>query len=247
MKKFAPLAALALLPAFSVLFTAPVFADSPGQLSNGASNYKVRNVTTNGTYAQNITATCGDTVKYSITLSNSDFGLLRDLTVKANMASGVISASATNANDQTTAVSGTAKVNTSKGSLVYVPGSTVRITSDNSNTTALANGIVTSGVNAGNLNGSTAIFVQFQATVDCPETPENIKVCELDSKDIITIGEKDFDATKHSKTTEDCATKPVTTVTELPQTGANGLLAIATAVIAAGTSYFVAARKNLLG
>lgn len=227
MKKFAPLAALALLPAFSVLFTAPVFADSPGQLSNGASNYKVRNVTTNGAYSQNITAACGDTVKYSITLSNSDFGLLRNLTVKANMASGVISASATNANDQTTAVSGNAKVNTSKGSLVYVPGSTVRITSDNSSTTALANGITASGVNAGNLNGSTATFVQFQATVDCPETP-------------VTPQEPETPVTPETPAT------PVTP-TELPKTGSEGVVAMVAAVLAAAAGYVVTARKNLLG
>lgn len=227
MKKFAPLAALALLPAFSVLFTAPVFADSPGQLSNGASNYKVRNVTTNGTYSQNITAACGDTVKYSITLSNSDFGLLRNLTVKANMASGVISASATNANDQTTAVSGNAKVNTSKGSLVYVPGSTVRITSDNSSTTALANGVTASGVNAGNLNGSTAIFVQFQATVDCPETP-------------VTPQEPETPVTPETPAT------PVTP-TELPKTGSEGVVAMVAAVLVAAAGYVVTARKNLLG
>ena len=227
MKKFAPLAALALLPAFSILFTAPVFADSPGQLSNGASNYKVRNVTTNGAYSQNITAACGDTVKYSITLSNSDFGLLRNLTVKANMASGLISASATNANNQTTAVSGSATVNTNKGSLVYVPGSTVRITSDNSATTALANGITASGVNAGNLNGSTAIFVQFQATVDCPETP-------------VTPQEPETPVTPETPAT------PVTP-TELPKTGSENVVAVVAAVLAAAAGYVVVARKNLLG
>jgi hypothetical protein len=286
MKKFAFLSALAFLPALGVLFTTPVFADSPGQLSNGPSNYKVRNVTKNGGYAQNIAATCGETVKYSITLSNSDFGLLRNLTVKANMASGAISASATNANNQTTAVSGTATVNVDKGSLVYVPGSTVRISSDNSTTTPLTDGIAAGGVNAGDLKGSTAIFVQFQAKVNCPEAPKNITVCELATKNIITIDEKNFDSAKHSKNLEDCAAKPpvedeivvceiatkevVTikesaydeskytkdlskcdetpvTVTELPQTGATGLIAIVATAMTAAAGYLITARKNLLG
>ena len=208
MKKFASLAALAILPVLGVLFSTPVFADSPGQLSNGPGNYKVRNVTKNGAYAQSVAATCNETVKYSITLSNSDFGLLRNLTVKADMASGNITASATNANDQTTSVSGDAKVTVDKGTLSYVPGSTVRITSDGATSTALADGITAGGVNAGNLNGSTAIFVQFQAKVNCPVEPKNIEVCELATKKIIVIDEKSYDASKHSKNLEDCATKP---------------------------------------
>jgi len=323
MKKFASLVALAALPVLGVLFTAPVFADSPGQLSNGPSNYKVRNVTKNGAYAQSINATCDDTVKYSITLSNSDYGLLRNLTVKADMASGVINASATNANNAVTSVSGNAKVNLDRGSLAYVPGSTVRITSDGVTSTPVADGVTAGGVNVGDLKGSTAIFVQFQAKVNCPTEPKNIqvcelatkkiitiredqfdaskhsknlddckevvktiKVCELATKKIITIDEKNFDATKHSKDLKDCAAKPpvpgeivvcetatkkvvtikenefdsskhtrdlskcetpVTPVTELPQTGANGMIAIAFSVIAAAAGYVVTARKNVLG
>ncbi|MGB3946062.1 MAG: hypothetical protein WBK76_04475 [Candidatus Saccharimonadales bacterium] len=290
MKKFASLVALALMPVLGVMVSAPVFADSPGQLSNGPANYKVRNVTKNTAYAQSVDATCNETVKYSITLSNSDYGLLTNLMVKANIGSGAINASATNTANETTAVSGTATVNVDKGTLAYVPGSTVRITSDGKSTVPLADGIVSGGVNAGNLNGSTAIFVQFQAKVNCP-TPEvkYIKVCELATKDIITIDEKAFDATKHSKNLEDCAAKPpvkgeivvceiatkkVITIkedqfdaskhtkdlskcaaapvvpvmpTELPQTGATGVIGVVASVIAAAAGYVVTARKNLLG
>ncbi len=328
MNKFASLAALVVLPVLGALFSTPVFADSPGQLSNGPTNYKVRNVTKNGTYAQSITATCDETVKYSITLSNSDFGLLRNLTVKADMASGVINASATNANNATTSVSGNAKVNLDRGSLVYVAGSTVRISSDSATTTPLTDGITAGGVNAGELKGSTAIFVQFQAKVNCPTEPKNIevcelatkkiitiredqfdaskhsknrddckevvvkyiKVCELSTKNIITIDEKAYDTTKHSKNLADCAAKPpvvgeivvcetatkkivtikenafdsskhtkdlskcaaapvvvTQTPTELPQTGATGVLAIVASLIAAAAGYVVTARKNVLG
>ena len=37
-----------------------------------------------------------------------------------------------------------------------------------------------------------------------PEPPKEIKVCELESKKIITIKEDEFDAKKHSKNLEDC-------------------------------------------
>lgn len=175
MKKIASLvAAVAMVPV--LLASTPVFADSPGQLSNSPTNYKVRNVTKNGAYSQSVAAACGETVKYSIILSNSDFGQLKNLTVKANLKTGDISASATTVTNTTTSVSGKATVTTS-GVLEYIPGSTVRITEDTKNRTTVANGIAANGVNVGDLAGSTAIFVQFEAKVKCdkpvtPETPE---------------------------------------------------------------------------
>lgn len=218
MNKFASFA-LVVLPVLAVLFTTPVFADSPGQLSNGPSNYKVRNVTQNGAYAQSVAATCNETVKYSITLNNSDFGLLRNVMVNANMQSGAISASATNADNQTTSVAGNAKVNVTNGTLAYVPGSTVRITGDGATSTPLSDGIVSGGVNAGNLNGSTSIFVQFQAKVNCPTTPPQTP--------------------ETPKTPE----APV----ELPHTGATGVFAFVASLVTLVAAYVVTARKNVLG
>ncbi len=204
MKKLAFIAA-AFAVSSALFASAPAFADSPGQLSNGASNYKVRNVTKNGQYSQSVAATCDETVKYSITLSNSDYGLLTNLMVNANLGSGAIAASATNANNEKTSVTGSATVSVNKGTLTYVPGSTVRITSDNTGSTNLPDGIVGAGVNAGNLNGSTAVFIQFQAKVNCPTVPPvKIQVCELATKNIITIDEKNFDSKKHSTDLNDC-------------------------------------------
>ena len=227
MKKLALfVAAIAAIPA---LLGASVFADSPGQLSNGTNNYKVRNVTKNGEYSQSIAATCGETVKYSITLSNSDFGLLKDLTVKANIASGAISASATNASNETTSVSGNAKVNLDKGTLAYIPGSTVRITSDGKTSTPQADGITAGGVNVGNLNGSTAIFVQFQAKVECRTTPPTPPV------------------TPPTTPPETPKTPPTPeTPAELPATGAADVIAKLAGVVAlTGASvYYVASRRS---
>ncbi|MDB5165754.1 MAG: hypothetical protein JWM00_644 [Candidatus Saccharibacteria bacterium] len=235
MKKFLLMAALAIVPVLA--FAVPALADSPGQLSNGPMNYKVRNVTQNGAYAQSITAACNDTVKYSITLSNSDFGLLSNLTVKAALASGAISASATNAAGATTSVSGNATVSLAKGNLSYVPGSTVRITSDGATSTPLSDGIATSGVNAGNLNGSTAIFVQFQAKVDCPTTPP--EMCTVPGKENLP------------KNSPLCVVTPTTptTPTVLPETGAveNVLAVVGLGALVASIAYFVTSRRNVLG
>jgi len=169
MKKFILAAFLAVAPVLG--FAAPVFADSPGQLSSAPTDYEVKNVTQNGTYGQSASAACNETVKYSVLLANSEFGLLRDLTVKANLATGAISASAINTVGDTTSVSGSVTVN-HPGTLKYVAGSTVRITSDGQTRTPQGDGVVTAaGENVGELNGSTQTFVQFEAKVDCPTPP----------------------------------------------------------------------------
>ncbi len=242
MKKFvlAVAFAVATLPLFGLV--APALADSPGQLSNGPDNYKVRNVTQNGAYGRSTSAACNETVKYSIILANSDFGLLKDLTVKANLASGAINASAKNADNETTAVAGSVTVNLSKGSLVYIPGTTVRITSDGQTRTPLSDGVTAGGVNVGELNGSTQIFVQFEAKVDCPETPVTINVCELATKKIVTIKESDYDSKKYTKDLALCSetptppTTPPVIGTSIPNTGAEGLAALTAGVSGLGAA-----------
>ncbi|MES2876737.1 MAG: hypothetical protein V4678_04700 [Patescibacteria group bacterium] len=88
---------------------------------------------------------------------------------------------------------------------------------------------------------------------DCaakPPVPGEIVVCETATKKIVTIKENEFDSSKHTKDLSKCAAAPVVvteTPTELPQTGATGVLAIVASVIAAAAGYVVTARKNVLG
>lgn len=285
MKKFVSLLALALMPILGVMAAAPVFADSPGNLAGG-DLYQVRNVTKNTGYSNSVAAACNETVKFSFKLSNTEYGMLYGVKVAANLAGGSATATATNSNDETVSASDTASVSVAKGSLSYIAGSTQLYTVEGALIKNLPDGITDSGVTTGNLAGSTREFVQFQAKVNCPEVPTNITVCELATKNIITINEKDFDAAKHSKNLADCAAKPpvegeivvceiatkkvVTikesaydsskytkdlskcaatpvTVTELPQTGSTGLLAIIAVIATLGAGYLVTARKNLLG
>src|SRR6476620_10015658 len=100
MNKFVSLAALTVLPVLGVLFSTPVFANSPGQLQNNANFYEVKNVTKGGAYSQATTATCDETVKYSVLVANSDYGRISDVTVKADLASGVINVSAKDVNGE---------------------------------------------------------------------------------------------------------------------------------------------------
>lgn len=229
MKKFA-LVAAALAVAPSLALAAPVFADSPGQLASGPDLYQVRNVTKNGSYSSSANATCGDVVKYSIKLANSEFGLLTNVTVKAAL-SGSMTASATNAANQTTSVSGNVTVNVDKGNLVYVPGSTVNLNVSGGHIKNLPDGITAGGVNKGNLNGSTREFVQFQAKVECPTTPTTpeVPVTPVTPEAPKTLGTQ--------APTVIASTGPASTVATM-----FGLSALA-----AGIGYAVQRRRNILG
>ena len=210
MKKFASLLALALMPILGVVVSAPVFADSPGNLAGG-DLYQVRNVTKNTGYSNSVAATCNETVKFSFKLSNTEYGMLYGVKVAANLTAGRATATATNSNNEAVSASDTASVSLAKGNLSYVAGTTQLYTVEGTLIKNLPDGITAGGVTTGNLAGSTRQFVQFQAKVNCPVTPpaeKYIKVCELDTKNIITINEKDFDAKKHSKDLADCAVKP---------------------------------------
>lgn len=205
MSKLTVLAAsLAVVPMLA--FAAPVFADSPGQLASGPDLYQVRNVTKNGAYGSSASATCNEVVKYSVKLANSEFGLLTNVTVKASLQNGNMTATATNAANLATSVSGTATVSLDKGTLSYIAGSTKVYDVNGAFIKDAADGVTAGGVNVGNLNGSTREFVQFQAKVNCPEVPvvKDIKVCELATKKVITIKENAFDSAKHSKDLKDC-------------------------------------------
>jgi len=248
MKKFASLAALVMLPVLSLVFSAPAFA-APGQLAGGSNLYKVRNVTQNGGYSSSISAVCNDTVKYSVEVSNTQYGALTDVTVKANLASGNINVSAKNDAGNTVTSNGHVTVS-NNGTLQYIAGSTSLYTVSGAFVKTLADGVTSNGVNAGDLGGSTREFVQFQAKVKCEEQqPNDIQVCDLATKKVITIREDQYNATKHSKNLADCAATPVTPVTptELPQTGATGgVVAIVASLLTAAAGY-VATRKNVLG
>ena len=199
-------AGLAVVPVLA--FAAPVFADSPGDLAGGADIYQVRNVTQNGNYSSAVNAACGETVKYSVKLSNTDFGALSDVTVKASLTSGEMNATAKTSDNGTTTTSGKVTVTLpAKASLGYQTGTTKLYTVDGQLIKDLADGVTTDGVNAGTLNGSTREFLQFQAKVNCETTPP---------------------------VTPPTTTTTKTTPKALPNTGAGQVFGLAGAAVVAG-------------
>jgi uncharacterized repeat protein (TIGR01451 family) len=293
MKKILLAAAFALLPALSLSANA-LATENYGSIGGG-NIVTSKNVTANGTFADVTNATCGDTVKIRAYVHNPGPNSLTGVRAQAVLPTGQATSfsvkmtiSASNANPKSE--SDTTSIMSDKAAtLSYVAGTAEYFDAKGARLGSLDDSIVTSGADVpGNVDVSTlnARYVQLQAKLACSEAPKYIKVCELASKNIITIDEKAYDAAKHSKNLADCAAKPpvpgeivvcetatknVVTikenefdsskhskdlskcaeapvvVTELPQTGATGVIAVVASLVAAAAGYVVTARKNLLG
>jgi len=178
-------AALAVVPMLAAGSTA--LAGSPGQLAGG-DNYLVKNITQNGSYANTISATCNDEVQYSMQLSNTQFGGLNNVTLKATLpsAGGVSTATATTDLGGTSGTSDTVTVNLGANQTQAIENGTTVLYDGSGNAIKTLPDTITSGVNIGTLNGSTTEFVNFKAKVSCPTpTPEVSFACvQLDVTNI---------------------------------------------------------------
>jgi hypothetical protein len=166
--KFAA-AALTSLTALAISVS-PVIAASPGQLATGPNVYKVKDLTSGGSYSSTISPACGDEIQYSTELNNGGFGNLTSIVVSASLSAG--SVIATPAEGASVGTTGKVTVTLpSNGSLAYENGSTVLYSSAGAVIRTLPDTITTSGVNIGDLQGSTTEFVNFKAKVNCATTP----------------------------------------------------------------------------
>ncbi len=163
--------AVAVMAAATLLAT-PALADSPGQLQGGSPTYKVKNITQNGVYADSVSAVnCGDEIKYSINLHNTEFGALTNVTAKTTLGSTSVM-TATTDQGGTTGTTGTVTVALANGqTLSYENGSTQLYNAAGAVIKNLPDTIVGGGVNVGTLNGSTTEFVNFKAKVNCAVIP----------------------------------------------------------------------------
>ncbi len=156
------------------LIASPVFAASPGQLAGG-DNYQVKNLTQGGAYADSVNATCNDEVQFSMQLSNTQFGALNDVTLKATLPSsgGTSTATATTHLGGESGTSDTASVTLGANQTInYEAGSTVLYDGGGNVIRTLGDGVVGGGVNIGTIEGSTTKFVNFKAKVNCKTPPE---------------------------------------------------------------------------
>jgi hypothetical protein len=210
MSRFSKLAAaLAVVPVLAISGTA--LAGSLGQLAGGPGNtlYQVKNLTQKGAFASSISGTaCNDELRYSMELSNTEFGSLTNVTLKATLPSSGGTSTATATTDLGGTSGTTSSVNVTLGSNQtqgYENGTTT-LSDDKGNVImTLPDTMTTSGVNVGTIKGSTTEFVNFHAKVTCPTTPP----------------------------TAPPTTPPATT---LPNTGAGDVLGIFAGASAAGTA-----------
>ncbi|MGC1177322.1 MAG: hypothetical protein WA843_04590 [Candidatus Saccharimonadales bacterium] len=172
MSKISKIAAA--LTVVSVVATSgSAIAGSPGQLAGG-DNYLVKNLTQKGAYANAVTATCNDEVQYSMQLSNTQFGALNNVTLKATLPSGggLSTATATTDLGGTSGTADSATVNLGAGQTQSLEsGTTVLYDDKGSAIKTLPDAIASNGVNIGTLSGSTTEFVNFKAKVTCPTPP----------------------------------------------------------------------------
>jgi hypothetical protein len=177
MKSLTKLAAiLAFVPVVAVSGSA--IAGSPGQLAGG-DNYLVKNLTKNGSYSNNITATCNDEIEYSMQLSNTQFGALNNVTLKATLpsAGGQSTATATTDLGGTSGTSDTATVNLGSNETQALESGTTVLYDGNGNAIKTLSDSITSGVNIGTLAGSTTEYVNFKVKISCPQPQQPVYIC----------------------------------------------------------------------
>ena len=165
--------------AAAMTFSGTVNAIGEGQIAGG-NIYTVRNVTKGGDYANSISADKCDTVKYSIRLHNPGPGVVSNVNVRVNLPTGASTsntstATITSQNAEPATVSDTATVNiTSSQKIEYISGSAQLLDANGNLVQGLSDQLVNgSGVNIGEVKVSLEQirFVQFQAKIDCGETP----------------------------------------------------------------------------
>jgi uncharacterized repeat protein (TIGR01451 family) len=186
MRKLTTLAAgIAVIPVLAFSGSALVAADSnPGQIEQG-DIYRVKNANSS-TFADNITAACGDTVQFRVrihnggpaTLTNVKVAATLDQTSSTTSHGSQVSLSADN-NLHDAVVTANAGVNTSAATTAtYVSGSTELLNysatpGGESVIKNLPDGILSGGVNIGSIGPVTSDTeeVQFSAKLNCATPP----------------------------------------------------------------------------
>lgn len=102
------------------------------------------------------------------------------------------------------------------------------------------------------VNGQTvtATSDKCKGAFEVPTPPNKITVCELATKNIVTINANQYDETKYSKDFSKCAETPVTPPTtppELPHTGIseNIVAVVGLGALIASATYYIASRRAI--
>jgi hypothetical protein len=176
LSKASIVAASVVILALAAFASSPAMADGLGQVGGGPI-YRIKNITQNVDYTNPASANACDELEYSVRLHNPGYGSISDLNVTMTLpsATGTSNTSTMTATYQGGAVSSTTATATvdltSAQSISYVSGSTQLLDVNGNVVKSLPDGVTQSGINLGDLNGSTTEYVNFEAKVNCPVTP----------------------------------------------------------------------------
>jgi uncharacterized repeat protein (TIGR01451 family) len=250
--------AVATIAAVPVVAFAPLaHAVGNGQIEQG-DIYRVKNVTTNGSFADNITAACGDTVQFRVVIHNGGPETLTNVKVAAtlNGASSTshgsqVSLSADN-NLHGATVTDTAGVNTASATTAsYVSGSTQLLNASQNVLKNLPDGILSGGVNVGSIGPLTPDTeeVQFQVKVSCPAPKPQTFTATATATASASASAKAKAEVKCTSPTVTPVTPPASptpapqTPSEIPNTGAGDVLGIFAGASATGAAAHQAVRR----
>ncbi len=180
----------------------------------GSSDFDVQktvrvNGATDTTFKESVAVKPGDKVDYQIHFKNTGVTQLDDVVIKDTLPAGVSYVPGTtylhNSNGTRVVADGVTAGGINIGDYAAAAGGYVKFTAQ-----VAANGALpTCGPNtlknvvkATTSTGSKEDTADVTVTKECQ--PTNIQVCELATKKIVTIDEKDFDAAKYSKDLSDC-------------------------------------------
>lgn len=204
-------------------------------------------------YKENVTAQPGDTLEYRIEYKNTGAIQQNDVVLKDTLPANVSYVpgsttlkNAANPNGKTVSDNLTTATGINIGNYTAGSNAYVKFQAKVAAVEALPCGTTTLVNKATVQVGTDTKSDNANATVnkECEEV-KTIKVCEIASKTIVTIDEKDFDDSKYTKDLTQCEELP--TPPELPHTGATetilGVLGIGSIVASLG--YYLASRRAL--
>jgi hypothetical protein len=177
LSKFAVASGLTTVAVAAFMLMPIASADGTGQIEGGTGVYEVKNLTENTAYGQSTSAKACEELEYSIRLHNSGYVAVNNINVAATLSStagtsNTSTMTATYTDGVVPSTTATATVNLSSAQSISYENGTTNLYDGNGNLVKTLNdGVTTSGVSLGSLNGSTTEYVNFKAKVNCPTPP----------------------------------------------------------------------------
>lgn len=167
------------------------------------------------TYSDKLTTTASSEVEYKIAYKNTGTVRQDNVVIRDKLPAGLayVQNSTQIANSETKGAWEAVTDNTitergiNIGSYAPKGNAYVKFTArvaDNDKLAKCGENILVNTATAETSNGSKSDTATITVTKKCEKPPVTIEVCDLTTKKVITINEKDFDAKKHSKNLDDC-------------------------------------------